>query len=110
MLIRTPSIMYEMEQEKKSQPAPPPPPPPQVAYLIPPPVQNPLAMINPYYTSQQPDNSLAPMQMLNQYRQTGAIPDNNSMYTTYTQPTQTMTQPTAAPTAAYSSPSIGGGK
>ena len=39
-----------------------------------PPARNPMELINPMYTQQAPQNSLAPMGMYQAYKQTGQMP------------------------------------
>lgn len=67
---------------------------------------NPTQFINPRYT-QAPsvDNSLAPLQALQNYRQTGLLPQQSNSFTNWQQPATPMQQ---APTIAASSAPSGG--
>lgn len=44
------------------------------------------APINPYYTRPQQTDALAPLAMLNQYRQSGQMPERQSTFTPYNAP------------------------
>ena len=63
---------------------------------------NPMQHINPYYTQQQTDNSLAPMAAYQQFRQTGQMPQQQGGYTSFTPPPAQFTQmQTLSPLAAF---------
>lgn len=53
---------------------------------------NPMQYINPYYTHQQTQNDLSPMQMYQQYKQTGTIPQYQSQFMPFQQPSE-LSQP-----------------
>lgn len=71
IFIRNPFMYGEDGQQNglMSQPAP-----QQQAQMYIPQVSNPLSQINPMYTRQQSQNSLAPMQMYHNYKATGQMP------------------------------------
>ncbi len=86
------------QQQNGTAPAPETP-----AVQLPAQLRNPMDYINPYYTQQQPTDALAPLLMLQQFRQTGQMPGQNQGFTPYSVPglpqAQTPTAPTAAPVA-----------
>ena len=62
-----------------------------------------IQQINPYYTQQQPYDSLNPMKMFQQYKQTGILPqENQTTFTPYTPPPleYQSSQPTTTPVAS----------
>lgn len=60
--------------------------------------------INPIYTRQQPNNSLAPMDMYRNYKQFGVMPAETNSFVPYSAPAP---GPTTAPTSSVSTAGIG---
>jgi hypothetical protein len=69
---------------------------------------NPLPYINPSYTQQQPYDALAPLKMLQQYKQTGSAPNVPGLYQPYNSPSMPVTLQPGAP--VDSTPVSSGGK
>ena len=56
------------------------------------PKQDVMSLINPYYTREQSQNNVDPLQMYRQYKQTGQMPQMQSSFTPYTPPDKQYSQ------------------
>ena len=54
--------------------------------------QDVMSLINPYYTREQSQNNVDPLQMYRQYKQTGQMPQMQSSFTPYTPPDKQYSQ------------------
>ena len=54
--------------------------------------QDVMSLINPYYTREQSQNNVDPLQMYRQYKQTGEMPQMQSSFTPYTPPDKQYSQ------------------
>lgn len=71
------------------------------------PMQNPNELVNPYYMMEQPHDALAPMQMLQQYRQTGQVPQSQTTFTPFP-PAAQQFMPIMRSSGSTVAPSVGG--
>ena len=83
--------------------------PPVVPQISIPLVSNPMSQINPYYTQQQSIDALAPMQMYQNYKATGTLPQQASSFVPFNSPAATFA-PVSTPTQIQAAPKASGGK